>query len=455
MQRRDFLHAGALLAAGSTAAVAATAKVRAADPAPNTKPLRVGLVGCGWYGKTDLFHLMQVAPVEVVGLCDVDSAAREAAGALVAKRQPSGKAPPLFGDYRTLLSEAKPEIVLVATPDHWHCLPMIEACAAGADVYVQKPISFDVVEGRAMVAAARKHGRTVQVGLQRRSTPHLLDARDRFVTTGRLGKVAAVDIHSYYGTRDAFPPAAPAPATLDWDMYCGPAPLVPYNPQIHPRSWRDCIEFSNGQTGDLCVHFFDTVRYFLGLSWPERISASGGVLVRDPASNVKLHDTQTALFDHGPVQITWTQRNWGENPDPDYPWGATLYGSKGTLRLSVTRWDYKPRDGGPAEHGEFLDEREKYPEDVAHKETEAFAAPATRAHMKNFLAARTSGEKPVADIAEGHVSSAVCIMANLAMRLGRSLSLDADGHVIDDDEANALLTRPYRAPWKHPTPESV
>jgi hypothetical protein len=123
--------------------------------------------------------------------------------------------------------------------------------------------------------------------------------------------------------------------------------------------------------------------------------------------------------------------------------------------LSVAKWDFKPKDGGQAEHGEFLDEREKYPEDVEHKETEAFAAPATRRHMLDFLAARAKGTRPVADIAEGHLSSAVCILANLSMRLGRSLSIDDAGNVVDDDEANRLLAREYRAPWKHPTPETV
>jgi hypothetical protein len=123
--------------------------------------------------------------------------------------------------------------------------------------------------------------------------------------------------------------------------------------------------------------------------------------------------------------------------------------------LSVAKWDFKPKDGGPAEHGEFLDEREKYPEDVAHQETEAFAAPATRRHMLDFLEARATGRRPVADIAEGHVSSAACILANLSMRLGRSLDLDAAGNVVDDDEANRLLAREYRAPWKHPLPEGV
>src|SRR6476620_9280945 len=145
MYRRDFLKTG-VTGAAAFAALQSRAFAAAADEHP-----RVALIGCGWYGKTDLFHLIQVAPVEVVGLCDVDSRARDRAAESVSGRQPSKKRPPLYGDYRKLLSEQKPEIVLVGTPDHWHCLPMIEAVKAGADVYVQKPISWDVVEGQAML----------------------------------------------------------------------------------------------------------------------------------------------------------------------------------------------------------------------------------------------------------------------------------------------------------------
>lgn len=179
MHRRDFLRAGV----GASAMAALSGPVFAAD---TEKPLRVALIGAGWYGKTDLFHLNQVAPIEVVGLCDVDQHMLKEAAELVAQRHPSGNRPPTFGDYRKLLSDVSPEIVLIGTPDHWHCLPTVEACKAGADVYVQKPISWDVVEGQAMVAAARKYKRTVQVGLQRRSTPHLHEARDRFIKTGKL-----------------------------------------------------------------------------------------------------------------------------------------------------------------------------------------------------------------------------------------------------------------------------
>lgn len=451
MKRREFLKAGVY---GSASLAALRAGAFAAE---TERRLRVALIGAGWYGKTDLFHLIQVAPVEVVGVCDVDGRGVREAAELVARRQPSGKTPPTYGDYRKLLSEQQPEIVLIATPDHWHCLPMVDACKAGADVYVQKPISWDVMEGQAMVAAARKYKRTVQVGLQRRSTPHLLEACDRFIRTGKLGKIAYVDIHSYYGSPGEFPPTETPPEYLDWETYVGPAPWRDYNPGIHPRRWRACREFSNGQTGDLCVHFFDVVRYMLGLEWPRRISASGGILMRKPDTNINVHDTQTAIFDYGELQVVWNQRNWGRNPDPEYPWGATLYGDKGTLKLSVRSYDFTPRgNGGSPVHGEFFDERDKYPEDLQHKRTELFAAPATRRHMQDFLQARREGTRPVADIEQGYISSACCILANVSMALRRSLQWDEKaGGIVEDDEANGYLARAYRGPWQHPTPENV
>jgi predicted dehydrogenase len=307
-----------------------------------------------------------------------------------------------------------------------------------------------------MLAAAREHGRTVQVGLQRRSTPHLLEARDRFIRTDKLGKVAYVDIHSYYGGPGGFPPATQPPAHLDWETYVGPAPWLDFNPRIHPRSWRDFRNFSNGQIGDLCVHFFDVVRYFLELGWPERISGSGGILVRDRKSAADIFDTQTVVFDYPDTKVVWTQRNWGENPDPKHPWGATLYGDKGTLKLSVQSYDFTPNGDGEGERKDHVDERDRYPQDLAHKETELFAAPATRRHMQDFLAARQEQRKPVSDIEEGYISSACCVMGNLATELGRTLRWDAEaGRIVDDDEANARLARPYRSPWKHPTPDHV
>src|SRR5246127_803243 len=203
---------------------------------------RVGLIGTGWYGKADLLRLIQVAPVEVVSLCDVDKKMLAEAAEIVANRQASKKAPRTFADYREMLKPKDLDIVLVGTPDHWHALPMIAACEAGADVYVQKPISVDVVEGRAMVAAARRTKRVVQVGTQRRSTPHLIQARDEIVKTGKLGKIGLVEVYCYYHmrTRENPPDTAP-PENLDYEMWTGPGPLGAYNRVVLSRSWRGVL----------------------------------------------------------------------------------------------------------------------------------------------------------------------------------------------------------------------
>jgi len=419
---------------------------------------RVGLIGCGWYGKCDLLRLIQVAPVDVVSLCDVDKRMLADAAEQVASRQASHKTPRTYGDYRQMLREKDLDMVLIATPDHWHALPMIAAVEAGADVYVQKPTAVDVVESQAMLAAARKHRRVVQVGTQRRSTPHLMEAREQIVKAGRLGKIAYVDVYCYYHMRAREnPPDTEPPDYLDYEMWTGPAPMRPYNKLVHPRSWRAFMEYGNGIVGDMCVHMLDMVRWMLDLGWPRSVSSSGGILV-DKQSKANITDTQTATFDFGDVKIVWNHRTWGRSPDPDYPWGATFYGDKGTLRASVMGYDFVPEGegGGPAVHKDVTYELEQYPEDKTEKDLERHVAPAIRVHMKDFLAAIASRGRPVADIEQGHISSASCILANLSMRLGRTLVWDAQkGEVVGDAEANGLLRRPYRSPWVHPDPASV
>jgi len=417
---------------------------------------RVGLIGAGWYGKADLFRLIQVAPVEVVSLCDVDKRMLADAAEQVAARQASHKTPRTYSDYRPMLREKDLDVVLIATPDHWHALPMIAAVEAGADVYVQKPTAVDVVESQAMLAAARKHGRVVQVGTQRRSTPHLIEARDTIVKEGRLGKVAFVDVYCYYHMRAREnPPDTTPPDYLDYEMWTGPAPMRPYNPLVHPRGWRAFMEYGNGIVGDMCVHMLDMVRWMLGLGWPRSVSSSGGILV-DKDSKANITDTQTATFDFGELKIVWNHRTWGRAPDPDYPWGATFYGDKGTLRASVMGYDFVAEGGGAPVHRDVTYELEQYPEDKTEKDLEKHVAPAIRGHMKDFLSAIDRRTRPVADIEQGHISSASCILANLSMRLGRTLVWNADkGEVVGDPEANALLRRPYRAPWVHPEPAKV
>ena len=449
MNRRQFLSSGAALA------VASSGLGRYAEAFADS-PLRVGLIGTGWYGKADLLRLIQVAPVEVVSLCDVDSAMLADAAQQVASRQLSKKTPRTYGDYRKMLAEKDLDLVLIATPDHWHALAFLEAVKAGADVYVQKPISVDVVEGQAMVAAARKYGRVVQVGTQRRSTPHLMEAREQIVKTGRLGKVGLVEVYCYYHMRATEnPPDTAPPASLDWEFYTGPAPMRPYNKLVHPRGWRAFMEYGNGIMGDMCIHMLDMVRWMMDLGMPTRVSSTGGIFV-DKASKANITDSQTATFEFPDLRVVWTHRTWGDAPDPNYPWGATLYGDNGTLRASVMSYDFVPQGGGEAVHKDVTYEYEQYPEDKTEKDLERHVAPAIRGHMTDLLANMKTRGRPVADIEEGYRSTTACILANLSMKLGRTLEWDhAQGRVVGDEEANRLLRRPYRSPWVHPDPGAV
>jgi predicted dehydrogenase len=442
VNRREFLQAGA-------AGLAATSAAAAGDAESRTQ--RVGLIGCGWYGKCDLFRLMQVAPVEVVSLCDVDSRMLDEAAGMVASRQRSRRRPQTYRDYREMLRQRNLDIVLIGTPDHWHALQTIAAIEAGCDVWVQKPISVDIEEGKAMVAAARRHNKVVQVGTQRRSTPHLVEARDRVIREGMLGRVAHVEIYCYYHMRAREnPPDTTPPANLDYEMWTGPAPMRPYNRLVHPRGWRAFMEYGNGIVGDMCIHMLDMVRWMLDLGWPRRISSAGGILV-DRNSKANITDTQSALFDFGDKTVIWQHRTWGEPADPDYPWGATIYGDRGTLKASVYRYDFIPSGRGQRIHRDVAYELDRYPEDRTERDLERHCAPAIRGHMRNFLEAIRTRGRPVADIEQGHISTASCILANLALQLNRTLTWDAERQrVVGDDEANRLLRRPYRRPWTHP-----
>lgn len=447
MRRREFILAG-----GAGLALAARAY---SAPAKEGKK-RVGLIGCGWYGKCDLFRLVQVEPIEIVSLCDVDRTMLSEAADMAASRQASKAKPRTYGDYREMLKEKDLDIVLIATPDHWHALAMIAAVQAGADVYVQKPISVDIVEGQAMVAAARKHGRVVQVGTQRRSTPHLIEARDTIVREGKLGKIGLIEIYCYYHMRAREnPPDSSPPDNLDYEMWTGPAPLRPYNSLVHPRRWRAFMEYGNGIIGDMCIHMLDMVRWTCDLGWPRRVTSSGGILI-DKQSKSNITDTQTATFDFDEYPVVWQHRTWGPPPDPQYPWGATIYGDKGTLKLSVMSYDFTPQGKGDPIHRDVKYELEEFPEDKTEKDLEKHVAPAIRVHMRDFLAAIQSRGKPVADIEQGHISTTSCILANLSQQLGRSLTWDSTKQqVVNDDQANQLLRRPYRQPWKHPEPDKV
>jgi predicted dehydrogenase len=447
MRRRDFLKTTAATAAG-IGALGPSFLFGRSPYLPQFADMRkrVGLIGSGWYGKADLLRLIQVAPVEVVSLCDVDSVMVSEAADLVAARQVSKKRPRTYRDYREMLKEKDLDVVLIGTPDHWHALTMIEAARAGADLYVQKPISIDVTEGQAMVAAARKYGRVVQVGTQRRSTPHLATARDRFIREGRLGTIAHVEIYCYYHmrTRENPPDIAP-PAALDWEFYQGPAPARAFNKLIHPRGWRAFMEYSNGIVGDMCIHMLDMVRWMMDLGMPARISSSGGILV-DKGSKANTTDTQSATFDFGNCKWCGPIAPGAIRRIPKYPWGATFYGDKGTLKASVMGLRLRAARRGPAR--------------TRRREVRARGVSGRQDRKGSRTSCRAGDPRPYEGPADQHPVARQTRCRHRAglhvdhglhsgEPLGQAGPVDHVGSCRRqgrrDTEANALLTRPYRS----------
>jgi predicted dehydrogenase len=442
MDRRTFL-------ASSTASVvtAAASPLRGAEAG---KPLRVALVGCGWFGMVDLRHLLELGPqrVQVIGLCDPDATALEASAKEVTAAQK--ERPSTTKDFRELLKPGAADVVLVGSPDHWHALHGIAAMQAGADVYLQKPICHTYFEGRALVNTARKLGRVVQVGTQRRSTAHIKQAVD-FVREGKLGKVGLVRAYCHVHMRgDDAPPDSEPPATLDWDLWTGPAPMLPYNPTKHPKRWRNYWEYGNGILGDMAIHMMDLARWALGLRFPKRISSWGAVLVEKHGRG-NVPDTQTATWDFGDVVATWEHRTWGAPDDAKTPWGITFHGELGKLQLNLDEWTFTPTDkAGKTVHVEAV--READPTKLEGDQVR----PAGRAHMNDFLAAVASRKRPVADIEEGFLSTALCQFANIACKVGRTLVWDeAHERFVADEEATRLLRRTYRKPWIYPSVPKV
>lgn len=449
MNRRTFV--SSLAMAGALAAT--RSKLLAADA---KSPVKVGLIGCGWFGGVNLLSLAQNAAIEVVSLCDPNTKALKDTLKAVAAFQPT--VPRTFADYREMLASTTHDIVIVATPDHWHALPAIAAMKAGADVLLEKPISVDVIEGEALVAAARKYDRVVQVNTQRRSTRCLAEARDKYLRSGKLGKIGLIETYSYlHGRPGVTAPEIKPPDHLDYELWTGPAPMRPYNALIESKGWRAFKEYGNGQIGDLGVHMFDCVRWMMGLGWPQTISSTGGIYV-DKSAAANISDTQRSVFHYPDVDISWEHRTWGPSPIPQRHWtdlwGARFLGSEGTLAITVLGYEFTPADGGPRE-GFHMQSKSGNLENIDFNQGSAMGD-IQKWHILDFLEAREKRSRPVADVEEGHISSASCVLANLALDLGRPLAYDPKTRTVPGDaEATRRLARDYRGPWQHPDPAKV
>ena len=446
LSRRAFTHS-------SLAAILASQAAPFAVRAQGGRRFRTVLIGSGWWGTNILNAALDSGACELAALCDVDARMLERACAALEKR--GAPKPKLYKDFRECLAAEKPDIAIVATPDHWHALIMIEACKHGAHVYVEKPIGHTILEGRAMVNAAAKHERVVQVGTHRRASPHNQSAR-AFIRAGNIGKIGLIKCFiTYAGGPETPKPNVAPPRELDWDFWCGPAPLRPFcgdlrNPWdggIHPRGFRNFMDYANGQIGDWGIHWFDQVLWITDLQHPTSCHSAGGRPIRGPAlltaeaQTTDAPDSQVATwtFAEGPT-VTWEHRLFTGNPhEKGENVGVYFYGEKGVFHLGWQKgWTFYPANAKDP----VLHEDARLGEPDGQNIRELFA---------DFLDAIRTGRKPLCDIEGAHRATTMSLLGNLSMRLGRSVTWDGVKETTGDAEADKLLRRDYRGPWQYPT----
>ncbi len=428
VNRRNFLAASA--AAG--VALAAPA-VHGAD---KNKKYKTALIGSGWWGMNILRTAIEAGESDMVALADVDRRHLDKNAAEVEKL--TGKAPEKYKDFRELLDKEKPEIAIVATPDHWHPLVTIAACNAGAHVYVEKPISHTIQEGRAMVNAARANDRVVQVGTHRRVSPHNMWGI-QFLKDGKLGKIGMIRAFVHGGGGPGKPtPDSDPPPELDWDMWCGPGPLRPFNAAIHPRGFRQFLDYANGTLGDWGIHWTDHITWWSEEKYPKRVSSTGGRHIRE--DNADAPDTQVVHWEFDGFTAVWEHRRYAANNAEKHPLGIYFYGTEGTLHIG---WRNDGTTFYPAG-------RNKEPLNVPPQlhEPDSQNIPELWA---DFLQSIEAGKPSVCDVEIGHRSTSLSLLGMLSLKLGRSIAWDGEKEQCPgDSEANKLLRREYRKPWVYP-----
>ncbi len=412
----------------------------------------VGFIGYGLIGKRHVLDFQTQADASLRGVAEAHQGRLEEALGLI------GGDARGYRDFRELLDQPDIDAVVVSTPDHWHALVTLLACAAGKDVYVEKPMTLFVREGRWMIEAARRHGRVVQVGTQQRSGIHYQRARE-LIQSGHIGDICSVRMRAYRNIMPGYgsPPDGDPPPELDWDLFLGPAPMRPYNPNRGIYHFRWFWDTSGGQMTNLGQHRLDIVDWCLPTPGPLSVSSMGGRFhLQD---NGETPDTQDVLFEYPGFTAIWSHRETcGANDE----WPLEFCGTKGRLAISRSGFTVSPdRDispantvpqfagahpvGGPVAEPERGPRR--YRTQAVHNR-EGNAREQLSLHARNFLDCVKSRKTPVSDVESGHRVVTACHLANLSLRLGRKLRWDAvKEQVVDDAEANQWLTRPYRAPW--------
>ncbi len=451
MNRRD-LFKGAALATGALAQRTAAA---ASDR------IGIGVIGCGGMGRMDLADFQKQPDAAIVAVCDVyEPNLREA-------HKLAGDTARTYTDFRRLLDDPAVDAVVVATPDHWHPLITVAACQAGKDVYVEKPVSNVVREGRLMVEAARRHKRIVQVGLQQRSGSHFQRAAE-IVRSGALGDIHYVQtwIHETGSPEGlGMPPDADPPSGLDYDMWLGPAPKVAFNESRFLGNWRSFSAYGGGRITDWGVHLLDVVHLAMGVDAPQAVTASGGKLYVHDRRDTP--DTQEVTWEYPGFLVHYTcllhnsyGHNGGAGHKPFGSYGTQFHGTRGTLFVDRAGYEVTPQMKSHTEPGgiSFRAAFDDLTGTSMYYELEGVGGRGTTSvqhvpHVQNFLKCVKSRELPVADIEIGHRTTSACHLGNIALRVQQKLRWDGaaerfTGDGAPTEAANRMLTRPYRAPWK-------
>ncbi len=437
LHRRSFVQS--TLASGLL--LGAAPRIHAANKA---KKYRTALIGSGWWGMNILKEAMAAGNCTVVALADVDQDVLDLAAEKVTEL--SSDNPKTYQDVRELIDKEQIDIAIIATPDHWHALNAISAIGAGAHVFVEKPTGHTIVESRAMLNAARAADRTVQVGLHRRIGPHYVSGM-KFLKDGNAGDIGAVRMFVHSGGGKEKPTAnSKPPETLDWDMYCGPAPLRPYCRKIHPGGFRNFLDFANGTLGDWGVHWLDQVLWWSDEKYPKKIfstgsrTISGEAILNEKEQTTDAPDAQIAVYEFESFTATWEHRKFAGNSAEQHSIGCYFYGTKGTFHMGWRDgWTFHPADTKqPVVH-----------QDAQHSEPDGHSI---KLLWADFIAAIESGKRPTCDIEIGHNATNMSLLGMLSFKLGRSIEWDgAKEKIIGDEEANKLLRREYRGPWKYPS----
>jgi predicted dehydrogenase len=424
LNRRQFLGTTAV----STLALSSLG-TGAAEVTKDNRKLKLGLIGCGWYGMVDVKAAFKVGGVEVIALCDVDSAALATSADEIEKLQ--GRRPQTFKLYEDLLTIPGLDAVIIATPPHWHALPFLAALDRKLDVYCEKPLAYDVREGRAMAAAAQRSGRIVQIGFQRRRAAAIEQARE-YLRAGKAGRIVQVEAQIHYtaGVKDATP--QDPPASLDWDLWCGPGPKIPYSPQVGHKNWRLEQTSGHGHLVDWGIHLIDATRWILGATTPRAVAATGGLY--ELKGKITTPDVLTAHFDFEQCPVTWRHRIWGaEEFSPETANGIFFYGDKETVFVTDNRWIVIPRGKGK------------------ERQVNEASSDAGKLHMAEFLEAVRTRKSPAASTEDAHFSTTTVQLAMIAYETAAKITWDGVAEqIVDNPAAAQLLKREYRKPWQHP-----